>query len=130
LYHICKKEVKLIFSSSSHSLGLGLGGIVSSLCGADETVITDYPAQVLLENLEKNVEVNVPAHVASRPVVTGHEWGVLDDEFSEKNKGRFTKVLAAGKANILISNISNHDCHADMEPLDKTAFGCHGSIRI
>lgn len=75
---------------------------MSSLCGAEETVITDYPAQVLLENLEKNVEVNVPANVSSRPVVAGHEWGVLDDDFALKNKGRFTKVLAAGKVNMLI----------------------------
>jgi len=79
---------------------------VSSLCGAEETVITDYPAQVLLENLEKNVEVNVPANVLSRPVVAGHEWGVLDDDFSCKNEGRFTKVLAAGEINVPTSRFT------------------------
>jgi len=82
----------------SASLGLGLAGIVSSLCGAAETVISDYPADVLLDNLEQNVNVNVSASdLASRPVVVGHEWGVLDDDFSVTNKGRFAKVLAAGK---------------------------------
>lgn len=78
-------------------LGLGLGGIISALCGAKETVITDYPSKVLLANIEENVRVNVPQDVSSRPVVQGHEWGVLDDDFSVQSKGRFAKVLAAGE---------------------------------
>jgi len=113
--------------------GLGLGGIVSSLCGTAEvseqathdihihttqarykyhhlhyypntsisipqTVITDYPAPDILSNLQRNITSAVPSTITppSRPMVQGHEWGVLDDEFSVKNKGRFTRVIAAG----------------------------------
>jgi hypothetical protein len=112
--------------------GLGLGGIVSSLCGAVEvsdthsahtsiskftpthpttiatsiltshltaqTVITDYPAPDILSNLQRNITSAVPSTISppSRPTVQGHEWGVLDDDFSVKNKGGFTRVIAAG----------------------------------
>ena len=83
---------------------------MSCLCDAEETVITDYPAKILLENLEKNVAVNVPADVTSRrPVVAGHEWGVLEDGFSAKNKGCFTKVLAAGKNIISLQYTQSSD---------------------
>lgn len=98
---------------------------MSSLCGAEETVISDYPAPVILDNLQKNVNVNVPKDVVSRPVVRGHEWGVLDDDFSIKNKGRFARVLAAGMAQMFMQNLIHHH----LANTSKTASGCRGSIK-
>jgi len=68
-----------------------------------QTVITDYPAPNILSNLQRNIISAVPPTIQppSRPTVQGHEWGVLDDEFSVKNKGRFTRVIAAGTSDSL-----------------------------
>jgi len=68
---------------------------VSALAGADEVVISDYPAPELLANIIRNVEKNVPESLRSCLSVQGHEWGTLDSAFSKANAGRFTRILAA-----------------------------------
>ncbi|GME25236.1 putative nicotinamide N-methyltransferase [Neofusicoccum parvum] len=75
--------------------GVGLAGIVSTLVGAEEVVISDYPAPEILENLEKNVKTNVPETLRSKVSVQGHLWGDLTSPFSVANAGRFTRILAA-----------------------------------
>ncbi|KAF2817613.1 uncharacterized protein BDZ99DRAFT_374934 [Mytilinidion resinicola] len=75
--------------------GVGLAGIISALAGAEEIVISDYPAPELLANITKNVESNVPSDLRSRLSIKGHEWGDLESPFSKENAGRFTRVLAA-----------------------------------
>ena len=75
--------------------GTGLAGIVSALAGAQEVVISDYPASSILEVIEKNVVKNVPEVVRSRVSVRGHEWGSLTEGFSKANAGRFTRVICA-----------------------------------
>jgi len=76
-------------------VGVGLSGIISALAGAEEVVISDYPAPELLANITKNVETNVPSNIRSHLSIKGHEWGDLQSEFSEENAGRFTRILAA-----------------------------------
>jgi len=85
--------------------GTGLAGIVSCLAGAEEVIISDYPAPEVLANIRGNVERNVLARGAGKIKegkgmvgkinVNGHEWGVLDDEFSRENKGAFGRILVA-----------------------------------
>ncbi|OCK75151.1 hypothetical protein K432DRAFT_386363 [Lepidopterella palustris CBS 459.81] len=75
--------------------GVGLAGIVSVLAGADEVVISDYPAPELLENITRNAEKNVPAALRAQLSVRGHLWGDLNSPFSKANAGRFTRILAA-----------------------------------
>lgn len=68
---------------------------MSSLAGAKEVVISDYPAREVLSNLSSNVRVNIPSDFSPRPRVQGHSWGELNDEFSVSGKGNFTRVLSA-----------------------------------
>jgi len=69
--------------------------MVAQLAGAKEVVITDYPSSDLLDNIQRNLDINTTLFPASRPLIQGHEWGVLDDEFSITNKNHFTRVIAA-----------------------------------
>ncbi|KAJ2723016.1 Protein N-terminal and lysine N-methyltransferase efm7 [Coemansia sp. Benny D115] len=61
-------------------LELGAAGALPSLIsacnGAKQVVITDYPDHDLVENIRKNVEVNMPEKLANGSVkVTGFKWG-------------------------------------------------------
>ena len=75
--------------------GVGLVGIASTLAGASDVYISDYPAQVVLDNIKRNVKQNVPESLASKARVQGHAWGVLDDDFAKANAHKFNRVLAA-----------------------------------
>ncbi|APA10232.1 hypothetical protein SS1G_07328 [Sclerotinia sclerotiorum 1980 UF-70] len=75
--------------------GTGLAGIVTALMGAKEVVLSDYPDENVLANLRKNVAKNIEANGFGDVTVQGHEWGVLDDQFSIDNKERFTRVIAS-----------------------------------
>lgn len=75
--------------------GVGLSGIVSTLAGAEEAIISDYPAKVVIENLRRNVARNVPTQLSQNCRVEGHAWGALDTPFALENKHRFTRILAA-----------------------------------
>jgi len=84
--------------------GAGLAGIIAALSGAREVVLTDYPAQEVLQNIRDNVSRNIePRKKGSgesaretNVSVQGHEWGLLEnDAFSEKNKGGFGTILCA-----------------------------------
>ncbi|TFK35131.1 nicotinamide N-methyltransferase [Crucibulum laeve] len=60
-------------------LELGAGGalpsIVAALNGARKTVITDYPDADLVQNIEMNVEANIPKSLRERVDVKGYIWG-------------------------------------------------------
>lgn len=75
--------------------GTGLAGMISVLAGAEETVISDYPAPEVLSNIKVNVDKNIPEAIRPRCTVEGHEWGVLTDDFSMAKKGHFTRLLVA-----------------------------------
>ncbi|KAK6434982.1 hypothetical protein LTR95_008837 [Oleoguttula sp. CCFEE 5521] len=75
--------------------GVGLGGIVATLAGADEVAITDYPASVVLKNILRNVDANLPRGVRGRTSVEGHAWGVLDTAFATAGHHRYMRILAA-----------------------------------
>lgn len=58
---------------SLRSAGTGLASIVSVLAGAEQTVISDYPAPELLTNIKVNVKRNIPAQLLERVSVESHE---------------------------------------------------------
>lgn len=71
---------------------------MSVLAGAQEVVISDYPTPGILAAIKTNCAKNIPpSHSSKRNNVRviGHEWGVVDDEFSRVNARRFTRILAA-----------------------------------
>lgn len=74
---------------------MGLVGIASTLAGASEVYISDYPAKVVLDNIKRNVKHNVPESLTSVAKVQGHAWGVVDDDFAQAHARKFSRVLAA-----------------------------------
>lgn len=95
--------------------GTGLPGLVACLMGADRVVLTDYPDQLILENLRRNVDFAMPPSLpavhlsevpntsdnSARPRIHVHglEWGNAEQEAkvlsaTEQRQG-FDIVLAA-----------------------------------
>jgi len=75
--------------------GTGLAGIVCTLAGAGEVVLSDYPDAGILANISVNVKKNIPVPIQSEVLVKGHEWGLLDNDFSQKYTNNFTRIIAA-----------------------------------
>ncbi|CAO2653146.1 Nn.00g025570.m01.CDS01 [Neocucurbitaria sp. VM-36] len=75
--------------------GVGLGGIVSTLAGADEVAITDYPAPPILDTIKINVAKNISAPIQSHVTVQGHVWGSTTSSFETEHAHRYTRILAA-----------------------------------
>lgn len=82
-------------AGADEKVGLGLSGIVSAYAGAAEVVISDFPAPVLLSNIQRNVSENVIGKTPRVLAVQGHVWGELHDAFSGSYAGYFTRILAA-----------------------------------
>jgi hypothetical protein len=74
--------------------GTGLAGIVAAKAGAREVVVSDYPAEEVLRNLQVNVERNLGTEDRQGQVdrdrdgkkcwVVGHEWGQVPDGLEEE----------------------------------------------
>ena len=62
---------------------------------AEDVVISDYPAPGILANISVNVNKNVPKSHRLKTSVKGHEWGVLNDEFSTAYANSFSRIIAA-----------------------------------
>ncbi|CAK1355997.1 hypothetical protein CB0940_00342 [Cercospora beticola] len=75
--------------------GVGLGGIVACLAGASDTVISDYPADVLLDNIRRNVKHAVPESLAGQCAVQGYAWGDVESDFAKQNAHSFGRIIAA-----------------------------------
>jgi nicotinamide N-methyltransferase len=78
--------------------GTGLAGIVAALCGAQEVVLSDYPAEEVLSNIQANVQRNTATRAKGHYAdlrIKGHEWGLLDDKFSMEERGSFGRILVA-----------------------------------
>ncbi|KAM3418238.1 hypothetical protein BST61_g4239 [Cercospora zeina] len=75
--------------------GVGLSGIVACLAGASDTVISDYPADVLLENIRRNVKHAVAESAAARCAVQGYAWGDAESDFAKQCEHSFDRIIAA-----------------------------------
>ncbi|KAK3398909.1 hypothetical protein B0T20DRAFT_184391 [Sordaria brevicollis] len=78
--------------------GTGLPSLMAAMLGAKRVLVTDYPAPVVIENLRKNVELNLKDQEAVKGVevaVEGHGWGELETPLAKENKGAFDRVLCA-----------------------------------
>jgi len=83
--------------------GAGLPSIIASMNNAKKVMATDYPDQDLLENLEYNVNHNVPQLFKSKSIeVKGHLWGKNTHLLMESEK--FDIIILAD----LIFNHSQH----------------------
>ncbi|PPJ53912.1 hypothetical protein CBER1_04633 [Cercospora berteroae] len=77
------------------TVGVGLGGIVACLAGASDTVISDYPADVLLENIRRNVKHALPDSFSGQCDVQGYAWGDVESDFAKQNVHSFDRIIAA-----------------------------------
>ncbi|KAI9702214.1 MAG: hypothetical protein M1820_006296 [Bogoriella megaspora] len=87
--------------------GAGLPGIIATLAGAEEVMLSDYPSSPTLQNLTSNVRENVPMDHANRVAVAGHVWGdfftspysqlrLADaSRLSMNNAHRYSRIIAA-----------------------------------
>mgnify|MGYP006096838615 CR=1 FL=1 len=75
--------------------GAGLPSIVSARCGATHVIATDYPEPSVIEELRKNVVINVEDKKTIQ--VMGHSWGTDDcgDMSSHFPTPRIDVILAA-----------------------------------
>ncbi|KAI6246027.1 Protein N-terminal and lysine N-methyltransferase EFM7 [Erysiphe necator] len=79
--------------------GTGLAGIIAYLLGAKYTVLTDYPSDEILANIQANVIRNTVSRIPSvnrdpsTIIVQGHQWGKFHDSFSLAHQGAFSRVL-------------------------------------
>ncbi|KAK4057986.1 Protein N-terminal and lysine N-methyltransferase efm7 [Microbotryomycetes sp. JL221] len=67
--------------------GGGLPGLVAALEGADKVVISDFPDPALVNNIAKNIELNVESHRASgaaESAAIGFTWGSSPSSMFEK----------------------------------------------
>lgn len=88
--HKCRKNWLI-----AKTVGVGLGGIVACLAGASDAVVSDYPADVLLENIRRNVKHAIPGSSAGRCAVQGYAWGDVESEFAKQNAHSFDRIIAA-----------------------------------
>jgi len=87
--------------------GGGLPSLVSVLCGARRVVLTDYPDRELIENMEINVEKNVPDSLRHLVHVKGYIWGrsVTDLGVDNDADEKYDLILMSD----LIFNHSQHE---------------------
>lgn len=58
-------------------------------------MLSNYSDEGVLANLRSNVAKNIVADSFGDVMAQGHEWGVLDDELSVKNKESFSRIIAS-----------------------------------
>lgn len=78
-----------------HTVGVGLAGIVAVLARAREVVISDYPTDVVLENIRQNAMRAIPAALAKRYRVEGYAWGDVTSDFARTHAHSFDRIIAA-----------------------------------
>ncbi|KAL9651809.1 hypothetical protein ABK040_014454 [Willaertia magna] len=99
------------------------GGLPSLTCGklgAKQVVITDIDHKNLIENLQKNIDIN---SLQENVIVKGHAWGELLEECfgSGKDKQVFDVL-------ILSDLLFNHICHDKL--LDSCEYVSHEDTMI
>ncbi|KAF2686117.1 hypothetical protein K458DRAFT_441739 [Lentithecium fluviatile CBS 122367] len=75
--------------------GVGLGGIMSALAGAQEIAITDYPVPTILATISTNVSTNLPLALQYKTSIHPHQWGVFTTPFATTHFHQYTRILAA-----------------------------------
>ncbi|EHK98031.1 putative nicotinamide N-methyltransferase [Glarea lozoyensis 74030] len=84
--------------------GTGLSGMIAALRGARRTVITDYPAEEVVANVEVNVKTNLRERGRGGDVeVWGHEWGVLG-EVEDNGVSKRYKAFKSEEKHRLVPN--------------------------
>jgi len=66
--------------------GAGLPSLISCLNNAKEVVVSDYPDDIIVKNLEFNKKKNIPENLANKITVVGHAWGKNIEQLKSTGK--------------------------------------------
>jgi len=99
IYHLDISRGKRVLELGA---GAGLPSLTAAMCGAEKTVITDYPDQSLVDNMVWNADVNLTGEIRGNVDVEGFVWGAKVDSLMEKSGGKGYDVL------ILSDLVFNH----------------------
>ncbi|GAA6011503.1 hypothetical protein JCM8202_004051 [Rhodotorula sphaerocarpa] len=97
--------------------GGGLPGLVAALEGADQVVISDFPDAALVNNIAKNIEMNIPPiDEIAHAVAKGFTWGSPPDPLLEALQSPSTSSATESDLRkfdlILLSDlVFNHSQH-------------------
>eukprot|EP01112_Ceratiomyxa_fruticulosa_P023770 TRINITY_DN9259_c0_g1_i1.p1 TRINITY_DN9259_c0_g1~~TRINITY_DN9259_c0_g1_i1.p1 ORF type:complete len:280 (-),score=79.60 TRINITY_DN9259_c0_g1_i1:22-807(-) len=99
--------------TNKNVLELGAGAALPSLVVAlnkpKKVVITDYPDQILLDNIQHNVKNNLPLELQQNIVVVAHLWGKQPEELLKYlDEGEKFDVV------ILSDLVFNHLVHKEL----------------
>jgi len=114
--------------------GGGLPGLVTVLNGAKKTILTDYPDQILLDNLLLNVAQNIPPPSRAHVDVLGYIWGKPVDKLlsaASPEEDMYDLIILSD----LIFNHSQHDallrtCSLTLRRPSSTAPGDSPSVLV
>ncbi|KAJ5095735.1 hypothetical protein NUU61_005091 [Penicillium alfredii] len=93
------REIWGVRDESVLELGAGtaLPSLICALSNAKAVAATDHPSSPALPNtIAFNINHNLRTRSTTSTVsIQPHEWGVLDDSFSQSKRGTFTRIIAA-----------------------------------
>ncbi|RHZ68132.1 putative nicotinamide N-methyltransferase [Aspergillus thermomutatus] len=76
--------------------GAALPSLVCALAQASKVTVTDHPSSPAFSGaIQFNMSHNIPKTSTTNVSIQPHAWGVLDDSFALRNKGAFTRIIAA-----------------------------------
>ncbi|ORX38440.1 putative nicotinamide N-methyltransferase, partial [Kockovaella imperatae] len=84
--------------------GAALPSLVAALKGANQVTITDYPDQELLDNMQWNVDTNVPLDIRPQTHVKGFLWGADPTPLMNGPEDRYDLLILSD----LVFNHSQH----------------------
>jgi nicotinamide N-methyltransferase len=99
------KTPRLVENKTVLELGAGgaLPSLVAALNGASKVVVTDYPDKELIDNIQYNVDHNIPNN--NIVIVDGYVWGTATDKLKDQlQKDTFDVIILSD----LVFNHSQH----------------------
>ena len=96
-----------------------LPSLICAINGASWVAMTDYPDPELIQNIQKNVNLNLSKDVAARTIVQGFQWG--QDVSHLTANGSFDLILMADL-------IFNHTEHGSLLSSSKKLLSPGGCI--
>jgi len=118
-----------VFDKCVLELGAGAGtpGIIAGFRGAKKVVITDYPDDFVIENIQYNININFSEENRSSVIAMGHLWGKDIDKILEPIR----EIGREGYDFIICADcIFNHVCQNDLLKTLKKCLNENGRVFV
>jgi len=107
--------------------GAGTPSIIAGIRGARKVVITDYPDDFVIQNIQYNINLNFPEEDRNRIISMGHLWG----KDIEKLLDPVREVGSDGYDIIICADcIFNHFCQKDLLTTLKRCLKQDGTVYV